>query len=105
MDISMAVMKMIAAVIVTKSMPTANFWLSFATSKENSPTDIMAMLEKSGCSFLKLASSIVKNPMAMSLEINTVNIKMPIKARFSSMDLKSTKVPIEMKNMEVKINA
>src|SRR3989344_6895784 len=105
MDISMAVMKMIAAVIVTKSMPTANFWLSFATSSENSPMDIIAMLEKNGCSFLKFASRNVRKPIAMSLEISIVTINAEIRAMFDSTALKSTRVPIEMKNIDVKIIA
>src|SRR3990167_950400 len=102
---NIALMKMIAAVIVTKSMPIPNFSLSFATSNENSPTDIIAMLEKNGCSFLKLASKNVKKPMAINLEINMVNIKVPINARFDSTDLKLTNVPIDIKNMDVKIKA
>src|SRR3989338_8130739 len=105
MDISTALMNIIEAVIVTRSIPTPNFSLSFATSKENSPTDIIAMLEKNGCSSLKLASKNVKNPIAINLDMNIVTIKASINGKFDSITLKFTKVPIEMKNMEVKINA
>src|SRR3989338_6285085 len=105
MDINIAVMNIIADVIVTKSAPIPNFSLSFATSSENSPIDIITMLEKNGCSFLKLANKKVNKPMAMNLEMKIVNIKATIKARFNCTDLKSTKVPIEMKNIDVNINA
>ena len=63
------------------------------------------MLEKNGCSFLKFASRNVRNPIAMNLETSIVNIKAAIKAIFDSIALKSTSVPIEMKNIDVKIIA
>ena len=57
----------------------ANFSLSFATSSENSPTDIIARLENTGCSLRKFASKNVRNPIAINLEMNIVTSKATIK--------------------------
>src|SRR3989338_4410692 len=102
---SIALIKIIAAVIVTKSIPSENFSLSFATSNENSPIDIIAMLEKNGCSSLKLASRNVKNPMAMNREIIITNINTDIRTISDSIALKFISVPMDMKKIDVKINA
>ena len=104
-DISIALMKIITAVIVTKSMPNPNFSLSFAIRRENSPTEIIAMLEKNGCSFLKLANKNVRNPIAINLEMNTAMSNADIMPIFGLTVEKSTKVPIDIKNIDVKIEA
>ena len=83
----------------------SNFWLSFATSRENSPTEIIAMLAKKGCSFLKFARKKVNVPIARNLEIRTAASRAIIKNPFCWITLKSTSVPIDIKNIEVNIIA
>src|SRR3989344_6812566 len=104
-DIKIALMKIMDAVMDTKSMPKLNFSLSFATRSENSPTDIMARLEKKGCSSLKFASSMVKEPIAINLDTSTASINAAISGILEFTAPKSIMVPIEMKNIEVNMRA